>query len=353
MVNKATYDPELDKALLQEKQAQMAVRKTFRDALAKSEASKDKAYFDKRITSIAYTELTALIKQNYDWLEGNQDATALEISEKIDKFNNDILKLLVADKPRQFFSNTLALYQITFNLLYNQNKISEEVFKKASKSIEKEQAFLQKNPNENLESYTARLDAFMEEYPEQKPLLQQNKETAIQILKSENAVSLDVKPITTGPNPKQIAKDKEKVELTTQNKEIAQGNTFDAMRVLTAIVKYSTIAFLVTILLCYIVYCGSLAANYSIVRPVAIRILFFMFGILAWIPVALYFKVYVSAIQRKQLFYNSGSYLIPLFEYDPTKELKSAFERLVWFPTTPALVRAREEYLQGLEKMIS
>lgn len=354
MVNKATYDPKLDEALLKEKQAQSLVRGTFREVLSKAEQNADNAYFEKRVTAVAYTELKTNIQDNYNWLDGNQDATALEITEKIDVFRNAITKILVADKPRQFFSNTLVLFGVTFNLDYTQNKISEEKYKSVKTEIDKERAFVKKNPNETLEQYVARIDAFIEKYPDQESMLRSNKNTAIEIQKSAYAFSLEAPTSkSNAPTPNDLEKKKEQLDKDSKKKELLEAETFNLKRVLWKIVKYSLIAVLVTLLICYILYCGSLAANYSIVRPVEIRILFFFFGMLAWLPVALYFNLYVSGYQRKTLFYNSGAFLLPLFEYDPTKEVKNSLERFIWFPTTPSLERAREDYLRGLEKVIS
>lgn len=354
MINKATYDPALDEALLKEKQAKSVVRGAFRDVLAKAEQNAETAYFAKRITAVAYTEIKTTIQDNYKWLDENQEATALEITDKIDTFKNTITKTLVADKPRQFFANTFVLFEVTFNLAYTQNKISEGAYKSVKTEIEKERAFLKKNPNETLEQYMSRIDAFIEKYPEQATALRANKETAIQIQNSANALSLESPISKSGvPTPKELDTMKTKLEKDSKTKEVLEAQTFSVTRVVGKIVTYSLIAILVTLLLCYIVYCGSLMANYSIVRPVGIRILFFIVGIFAFIPVAMYFGLYVSAIKRQELFYNSGAYLIPLYEYDPTKEMKTGFERLVWFPTTSALLRAREDYQRGLEKMIS
>ncbi len=356
LVNKATYDPELDKALLAEKQEQMKTRQMFRGQLTFAEQIIEKVYLDKRITSIAYTEIKTLIQDSYKWLETNQDATALEITEKIEKFNNDFSRSIVGDKSRQFFLNTLVLFEVTFNLLYSQNKIAESVLSKAKTDIEKEQNFLKKNPNENLEVYEGHLDAFIVKYNEQKVLLEKDKETAIQIQKSEVPITLDASKVATkassGLTPKELNATKEKSELTVENKDIAKAQKINWGELITDIIKYSTYATLGTLFFCFVIFCGTLASNYTIVRPLGIRILFFIFGTLFFYLVGPYF-FFQKYILGKELFYNSGAYLIPLFEYDPTKEMKDGFERLVWFPTTKALVRAREEYKFGLEKMIS
>lgn len=358
LVNKATYDPELDKALLAEKQEQMKERQNFRAELSKAEQIIEKAYLDKQITSIAYTEIKTTIQEDYKWLEANQEATALEIKEKTEKFKNEFSQSIVADKPREYYSNTLALFETTFNLLYAQNKIAESVLTKAKTDIEKENSFLKKNPNENLEVYSARLDAFIEKYNEQKVQLEKDKETASKVQQSAGLITLDagIQGASKGANvltAKDLQQSKQRAEVATQNKKVVADSSINIGNVMVNALKYSAYAILGTLAVCYIVYCGSLMANYSIVRPVGIRILFFIFGIFAFIPVAMYFGLWLSAIKRQELFYNSGAYLIPLYEYDPTKEVKTGFERLVWFPTTAALIRAREDYQRGLEKMIS
>ena len=70
-----------------------------------------------------------------------------------------------------------------------------------------------------------------------------------------------------------------------------------------------------------------------------------------WIFVGPYF-LFQKYILGKELFYNSGAYLIPLYEYNPKEIQKDGFERLIWFPTTDALLKARSEYQASLEKMI-
>ncbi len=356
MVNKATYDPALDKALLAEKQEQMKARQVYRAQLTKAEQTIEKTYLDKRITSVAYTEIKTQIQDAYKWLETNQEATALEITEKLERFNNEFARAITADKPRQFFLNTFVLFEVTFNLLYSQNKIAESVLSKAKTDIEKEQNFLKKNPNENLDVYQARIDAFIVNYNNQKVLLEKDKETAIQIQKSEVPISLDASNIVTkapvGLTSKEINATKQKSELTVENKDVAKAQKINWGELLSDIVKYSTYATLGTLFFCFLIFCGTLASNYTIVRPVGIRILFFIFGIFFFYLVGPYF-FFQKYILGKELFYNSGAYLLPLYEYDPTKEMKDGFERLVWFPTTKALLRAREDYRVGLEKMIS
>jgi hypothetical protein len=356
LVNKATYDPELDKALLAEKQEQMKARQIYRSQLTFAEQIIEKTYLDKRITSVAYTEIKTMIQDSYKWLEVNQEATALEITEKLEKFNNDFSRSIIADKPRQFFLNTFVLFEVTFNLLYSQNKISEGDLSKAKTDIEKEQNFLKKNPNENLEVYQARIDAFIVKYDGQKVLLEKDKETAIQIQQAEVPIVLDSKKLVTKSPGVLTAKDidttKKKSELTVENKDVAKSQQINWKELVSDIFKYSTYATLGTLFICLIIFCGTLAANYTIVRPVGLRILFFIFGLLFFYIVGPYFFIQRYILGR-ELFYNSGAYLLPLYEYDPTKEMKDGFERLVWFPTTNALLRAREEYKQGLEKMIS
>ena len=191
LVNKATYDPELDKALLVEKQEQMKERQNFRAVLSKAEQIIEKAYLDKQITSIAYTLIKTMIQDSYKWLENNQNVTALEIKDKTESFKNEFSKNIVEDKPREYYSNVLVLFEITFNSFYAQNKIADSVLNKAKTDIEKEHSFLKKNPNENLEVYNSRLDAFIEKYSEQKVQLEKDKETASTIQKTAGIITLD------------------------------------------------------------------------------------------------------------------------------------------------------------------
>lgn len=329
-VNKATYDPELEKQLAEEKKQAREARTKLRESLTTASNKNRELSARNEITPQATTLAASVVQETQKWLQDTPDATADEIQDKIFEVVDKLATIYTDDKNRLFFVNSLKTWDVILTQWQTQNKISEDKAKRIKKILTDEQAWYEKNLNESLQTYTARLEEMNESIKQvvaDPTLVQESNEEKNKQVDKDSA---------------EIDALKAKAEADKKAKEELEKQQFSLGRLLKKVYRGVGGAFIVALILAVCFTGASLAANEAIARPVPYRILFFIFGFIFSVPVIFYY------IGRTFLFGQSpyfASYLLPLYPYDPTREEHESFlENLVWYKENAVIRDAIERF---------
>jgi len=126
MINKATYDPELDKQIAEEasdaREARTAARKAVADATTQNTELVQKSAITPQGTTLVLTTIT----QMNDWIDANTTAKSIDILNKTQEFTDALLKIYTDDRARLVFYNWSQFWQVIQSSLSSSNKISTD-----------------------------------------------------------------------------------------------------------------------------------------------------------------------------------------------------------------------------------
>ena len=88
MINKATYDPELDQQIAKETAAARDARTAARNAVASATTQNTELVQNAALTPQGSTLALAEFTEINDWLESNATAKSVDILDKIQKFKD-------------------------------------------------------------------------------------------------------------------------------------------------------------------------------------------------------------------------------------------------------------------------
>lgn len=335
-VNKATYDPELEKQMAQEKQNAREARTKLRKTLDESSTKMREMVENDELTLQGSTLASSIIQETNKWLQATPDATESELQDKNLEVMDKLSAVYEEDKNRIYFTNWIKKWTIIITTYQTQNKLAEDKVKQIQAILSKEQSWYEKNSNESLETYKSHIDKATEQ---------------MNTILSDPGLIQDAqeKLKEQGTNTKTLETLQVKVEAEKKEKEEREKQQFNASRITKKLTGGLTIAFLVALFIAFGLTGASLAANEAVVRPVPYRILFFIFGFLFSIPTILYFVVRTYRGYPPYF----ASYLLPLYMYDPSKEEHSSFlENLVYYKDNPIIREAAEKFQQAAELSI-
>lgn len=328
-VNKATYDPELEKQLAAEREKAREIRTKLRQTITELTKKNREMLANKQITQSGSTQATAVIKESLDWLKNTPDATDIELQDKTFEILDKLANIYDEDKNRLQFSNWLNFYEFIIPTLQNQNKIPEESAKKITAIVTENKTWFEKHQNESIETYQARIE-------------EQNKRIE-EIFKDPQILEQQELLNKANNDPKELERLKAKALAEKKAKEDLEKSQFNLTRLTKKISSGLGIAIVVAIFFALGLTGASLLANEAIARPVPFRVLYFIFGFIFSIPVILF---YIGRTFMGQPPYYAA-YLLPLYSYDPLKEDHSSFfERLVWFKENAVIRDATERFME-------
>lgn len=338
-VAKATYDPELEKQLAVERANAREARGKYRDSL-NAAINADRSYVQQgKLTSIGATQSAALFKVANDWLQANPDATAEEILDKSQETTDKLATIYTEDKNRLYFFNVLKILDIQVLRLQSMNLIPEETAKKCKELIDKDQSWLEKNPNEPAQTYTDKLNT-----------LQAAISKLIGDPDIEKKLKDGVDSVEDVDTTKEIDEQKKKAEELARKKEELEKQTFNPKRFFKKISGGATAAFWVAFFLALALLGGSLAANEGIVRPLPYRILFFLYGFFFFPVVLLYFGFRALTGRPPYI----GAILFPLVEISGDQNEKISFvQKLFMFKANAVVEDARRTYQEAAAKALT
>ena len=327
-VNKATYDPELEKQLAEEKKQAREVRTKLRQTLSQASKTNRELLTNKQITQQGSTLATSTIQEAQTYLKDNPEATADELQDKTFEVAEKLATIYTEDKNRLFFINNLNAIDGITTIYQNQNIIDEDTAKKIKALVAEERVWFNKNQNESLETYNERL---IEGGEKLKKIIPADLEQRIEKSRSEEGQKTQ----------KELDDMKAKAEADKKAKEELEKQRFNPKRVMGKFLRGFGGAVIVAVFFAVSLTGASLLANEAIARPVPYRILYFIFGFIFSIPVILFFIG--RAIFGQPPYF--AAYLLPLYSYDPLKEDHSSFfESLVWFKDNAVVRDAMERF---------
>jgi len=328
-VNKATYDPELEKQLAAERTKAREIRTKLRQTLSETTKKNRDMLANGQLTRQGSTQATALIKETLDWLKNTPDATDVELQDKTFEFLDKLTTIYDEDKNRLQFSSWIKFFEFVIPRLQNENRIPEESAKKLTSIVNENKRWFESHQNESMETYQTRINEQSEKIQEifnDPEILEQQK-----LLEKANN------------DPKELERLKAQALAEKKAKEDLEKSRFSIPRITKKISRGLGIAIVVAIFFALGLTGASLLANEAIARPVPYRILYFVFGFIFSIPVILF---YIGRTFMGHPPYYAA-YLLPLYSYDPLKEDHSSFfESLVWFKENAVVRDATERFME-------
>jgi hypothetical protein len=338
MVAKATYDPELEKQLAEERKKAREARTKFRESLEALRKKDSELIVENKLTPLGSTQSAALFKTMNDWLAANPDATSDEIIDKSQETLDKLSNIYTEDNNRLYFYNILKVNDYFLTTFRTNNIISEETYKQCKEILDREQKFLEKNPNESLQVYKDHIDKLSGEMA----TILKDPEIQKRLQDGRNGVKLE-------DNSKAIEEKKKQAEQMAVAKDQKEKAEFNPMRLFKKAGAGMFTAFWIALILAFAVLGGSLAANEAVVRPVPFKILYFAYGFLFFPVVITYFLFRYFLFNQAPYF---ASILIPLYEYDPSKvDRSSFFEKLVWYKANPVILQAQKTFQEAADSV--
>jgi hypothetical protein len=327
MIAKATYDPELEKQLSEERSLARDAKKKFRESITKVKTSLATMVESRKITPEGITYVKALIKETESWITSNPDATADEINDKSTDFMDKVVQLFDDDKGRMYHVYYISVWKALVTSWKATNMISEDQGKQIETTINEEELWYKKHLNETPDIYAERINDMVDKF---RGILGPDFQTKIK------------DQMEKGPQSQnEVDALKAEAKQAKQDKETLEKKNFSVKRIAGKAGAGFAWAIFWSVLISFALFGASLASNMAIIRPTSIRILCWFYGLFFFIPV-IFYAVVQYIMGNKPYF---GAYLIPLYMYDPTTtEKKSFLEKLVWYQDNPILHQAQDTF---------
>jgi len=331
MINKATYDPELDKQIAEEasdaREARTAARKAVADATTQNTELVQKSAITPQGTTLVLTTIT----QMNDWIDANTTAKSIDILNKTQEFTDALLKIYTDDRARLVFYNWSQFWQVIQSSLSSSNKISTDKSASLKTNIDTINSWYTKNLDESIQTYQDKInksDEILYGVIADSQIIKEVKEKE-ELLKKKDAADI-------------IAKMKDTADQASMDQAAVSEQTFSASRTAGKVGENLGYALLAAILVAFGIVAGSTAANDAIAHSVPVRILYFVYSFIFSIPVLIYY-IYIAIRYKKYVTYSS--FILPLYEYDPSTMAKkeSFFEKCVWYVRDATVVKANSD----------
>ena len=338
MVAKATYDPELEKQLAEEKRKAREARGKFRETLESLRKKDGELIINNKLTPLGSSQSAALFTTMNDWLAANPEATSDEIFDKSQETLDKITNIYSEDNNRLYFYNILKVNDYFLTSFRTNNILSDDNYKKCKEILDREQKFLEKNPNESLQVYKDHIEKMSKELEN----ILKDPEIQRKLKAGRDGVKLE-------DNSKEIDEKKNEAERLAKAKEAKEKQEFNPMRLFKKAGVGVVNAFLIAILLAFAILGGSLASNEAVIRPTAYKVLYFFYGFIFFPVVILYYIGRYFLLGKSPYF---ASFLIPLYEYNPLEIKRDSFlQRLVWYQNNPVIKDAQKTFQEAADSV--
>jgi hypothetical protein len=324
-----TYNPDVQRQKAADQKEGAKIRDTYREILTKTQKEIKKESTAGNLTPEGTTLLQGVIDKEVLWLKNNPTALSDTIYAETQIFSDAFVAEANADRIRRVFYNALKVWNYTLLQLQNQNLVSADKAAQFQKVLDQNQVWYTKNLNSPLETLQEQIETIVKSAAS---IL--NEPAAIQKIQAQAEEAL----ITSSGNlDKLIAS----AAAAKAEKEKQEESEFSAARVKQKIWDQTTSGIVTMLYLVIGLYAGSLVANDSLVRPVSIRVVYFIYAVMLWFLVLPYY-IYRSYTNHPPFM---GAYLFPLYPYNPDEVKKdSFFEQLVWYKELPLIKKAHEDY---------
>jgi len=332
MINKATYDPELDQQIAKETAAARDARTAARKAVASATTQNTELVQNAALTPQGSTLALAEFTEINDWLESNATAKSVDILDKIQKFKDALVKIYTDDKSRLVFYNWIQFWKVAQSSLATDNKISTDKSASLKSNIDTVANWYTKNPNESIQTYQDKINTV---------------NSTLYTIIADSQIIAEVKAkealLKNKDATKVIAKMKETADQAAVDQAALDEQTFSLTRTAGKAATNLGYAILAAVLVAFGIVAGSTAANDAIARSIPVRILYFVYAFIFSIPVLIYYTV-MYFYYKKSVTYLS--YILPLYEYDPatTTAKVSFFEKCVWYAHDETVKKAVADF---------
>ena len=293
ILGKLTYDPEYEKASATSKKEARAVRTDFLEAIRVEKKRLLDQIKDNQLTPIGSTLITAALQEISTYLDTNKDASSDELLDKKVEISEKIEQLYQDDQPRNYFTSILSTFTSQAELAHTSNRIDDDIYKKVKDAISLEDLYYKNNQNESMQTYKSHVDELQGKFTD--------------ILKAGSSAA---------SNKKSADELKAKVDAAKKEKGDLAKKSFSVNRIGSKILDSIVTPLIITLIILFGIFAGSLLSNQAIARPVELRTLFFIFGILFSIPVYIYFLIQV--LRGRSIYI--GALLFPYYSYPDFKK---------------------------------
>ena len=332
-----TYNPDVRRQKAADQKDAAKTRDIYRETLTELQTNIQTDSAAGTLTPDGATLMQGVVDAGTTWLKQNPNALSDSIDAQSQVTMDAITEQINADKIRIVFYNSLKLWNYTLLQLQNQNRVSADKAAQFQKVLDQNQVWYTKNITSPLAVLQKQIGTIVESASS---IL--NEPAAIQEIQQKAAASQKA----DGGNLDELMK---KAEAAKAEKEKQDESEFSGDRVKRKIWD-QTISGIFTVLYLVIgLYTGSLVASDSLVRPMSIRVLYFIYAVLLWFIVLPYY-LYRSYTSHPPFM---GAYLFPVYAYNPDELKKdSFFEQLIWYKDLPLIKKAQEDYTAAAEAII-
>jgi hypothetical protein len=338
MFDNLTYNPDVRRQKAADQKDAAKTRDVYRGTLTQLQTDIQNDAASGGITPEGATLMQGVVDTGTRWLQQNPNALSDSIDAQTQVTMDAMTEQMNADKIRIVFYNSLKLWNYTLLQLQNQNRVSADKADKFQKVLDQNQVWYTRNLNSSLATLQAQIGTIVE--------------SAASILNEPAAVQeIQQKAINDQKsNGSNLNKLMAQAEAAKGEKDKLEESEFSGARVQQKIWD-QTISGLFTVFYLVIgLYTGSLVANDSLARPMSIRILYFIYAALLWFLVLPYY-IYRSFTSHPPFM---GSYLFPIYPYNPDEVKKdSFFEQLIWYKDLPLIQKAKEDYIAAAEVIVA
>lgn len=327
ILGKLTYDPEYEKASAASKKEARAVRTDFLEAIRVEKKRLLDQIKDNQLTPIGSTRITAALQEISTYLDTNKDASSDELLDKKVEISEKIEQLYQDDQPRNYFTSILSTFTSQAELAHTSNRIDDDIYKKVKDAILLEDLYYKNNQNESMQTYKSHVDELQGKFTD--------------ILKAGSSAA---------SNKKSADELKAKVDAAKKEKGDLAKKSFSVNRIGSKILDSIVTPLIISVIIVFGIFAGSLLSNQAIARPVELRTLFFIFGILFSIPVYMYFLIQV--LRGRSIYI--GALLFPYYSYPDFKKIDeiTIIDTLFGYRDDYRVKQALTDFLEAAKKTV-
>jgi len=227
------------------------------------------------LTPETSSQISTLLTKDKTWLDSNPDLDAGDITTRYDSLINAVQNLILTDKPKIEFRNTILIYRALFTNQKQSGQLTQEQFDNFDRELKAEDEWYKKN------IFTATELDFINETQKMNDTLKEGGIKAKDLATAKEDSKKPTEEVKKQLTEKEL-EEKKQQELTMNVQKGASIIGWTALKVF---------LWLLLVVLC--ILSGSFLANLSIGRPPAYRILYFFYGLLPHLmPFVLLYTMY-------------------------------------------------------------
>lgn len=329
-INSATYNPEAEKALAEDRKKASEAKQKFREGLFQLRDTKTKMVQNKQATEYYIKNIDKLTDDGFKWLTANPDADLEMITDKT---------ISTTEKFQEIGKANIAL--LGLNVLPNWYKtVASNAFLKKQITEDKKKA---------LDTFADDLSAWLKTTPKLTTDEIYSKQQEVEVKSQEllQGTGEGVPAVTNVESAQKVEKQVVEKEKVVKKEEEADKNTFQLKRLLkeTYSIAGKVVGSLFIVMLALV--SGMLTANDAIGRDTQYRILYFIYGAIGF-PFMLIYYLYRWFFGTAPHIYR----LLPLY----TEQADTSIGRFFLFPFTytedQAAIDAKTKFMTDAANLV-